>query len=69
MTKGEQYAYIQRTYGVRPIPGDGVRHQITHREGVIVRPRGDPHYVQVRFNGQRHSTPCHPTELDYPPDD
>lgn len=59
------YAYIRRSYGVTPTPGQRVRHQITHRYGVIVRPHDDPHYVQVRFDGQKHSTPCHPTELDY----
>lgn len=59
------YAYIRRTYGVEPTPGRRVRHQITNRHGLIVRPRGDPHYVQVRFDGQKHTVPCHPTELDY----
>lgn len=61
----EPYAYIRRSYAVDPIPGHRVRHQVTGGEGVIVRPRGDPQYVQVRFDGLNHTRPCHPTELDY----
>lgn len=59
------YDYIRRTYAVDPVPGERVKHTVTGKSGVIVRTRGDPQYVQVRFDGQKHSLPCHPTELDY----
>ncbi len=59
------YEYVKRTYGVNPIPGNRVRHQITNREGVICRSRSQEHYVKVRFDGQKHPMPCYPTELDY----
>lgn len=61
------YPYIRHVYAVSPDPGCRVRHQITNRQGVITRPRGDPQYVSVRFDGDKHSLPCHPTELDYLP--
>lgn len=59
------YDYIRRTYRVDPIVGSRVTHQVTGKAGVIVRPQGDPQYVQVRFDGVRHTLPCHPTELIY----
>lgn len=61
------YDYIKRTYGVTPEPGARVRHTVTNREGSIIRPQGDPQYVRVRFDGQKHALPCHPDELDYQP--
>lgn len=65
---GEPYAYVRRAYGVTPTPGQRVRHQVTDRQGVITRERASAaHYVQVRFDGQKHTLPCHPTELDYLP--
>ena len=61
------YSYIRRTYGVDPVIGSRVRHTVTEREGQIVRPTGDPQYVRVRFDGDKHIMNAHPTELDYKP--
>jgi hypothetical protein len=62
------YDYVRRAYGVDPQAGAPVRHQVTKKFGVIDREdRGQAHYVMVRFEGQRHAVPCHPTELDYLP--
>lgn len=60
------YDYVKRTYGVDPEPGQAVTHTVTGKGGVIAREnKGQSHYVQVRFDGQRHTLPCHPTELEY----
>jgi len=41
----------------------GMRVRVDGREGVIV---SCSHYIHVRFNGDRQSTPCHPTwEVEY----
>lgn len=62
------YDYVSRFYGVRPVVGARVRHTETGKAGVITREdRGAAHYVQVRFDGQKHSLPCHPTAIDYSP--
>lgn len=61
------YDYIKRTYSVKPQVGLRVRHNETSRLGWITREdRSASHYVQVRFDGDAHSLPCHPTALDYP---
>lgn len=60
------YEYVKAMYGVDPVPGNRTSHQITGREGVIARRRSYDHYVYVRFDGKKHATPCHPTELTYP---
>ena len=61
-----QYEYVRRAYGVEPIVGQRVTHTVTRKSGVIAREdKSQGHYVQVRFDGQKHTLPCHPTELDY----
>jgi hypothetical protein len=38
------------------------------KPGKIVRARSNPHYVHVRFDGQKHSVPAHPNDrVDYAP--
>lgn len=60
------YDYVRRTYRVAPVIGARVRHNETGRFGAISREnRSQSHYVQVRFDGDRHALPCHPTALDY----
>jgi len=55
--------YVRRTYGVdvrrglRVAYGAGDRRQL----GTVT---GATHYVQVRFDGQRHSVNVHPTDPD-----
>lgn len=62
------YDYIARTYGVRPLPGQRVRHQETGRFGTV-RPVNASalHHVAVKFDGDRFALPCHPKALDYFP--
>jgi len=61
-----QYEYIRRTYDVAPVVGQRVTHAVTRKSGVIAREdKSQGHYVKVRFDGQKHTLPCHPTELDY----
>jgi hypothetical protein len=58
------YDYVRRTYNVNPVVGRRVTHTVTNKSGIIAREdKGAGHYVQVRFDGQRHALPCHPTEL------
>lgn len=66
----EGYDYVRKYYGVDPRPGSRVRHTETNQFGVIarLRPRDAAHHVQVVFDGHKHSSPCHPTSLDYEPD-
>lgn len=60
------YSYIQRAYAVTPTVGERVLHHVTKREGTISpEDRSMSHYVQVRFDGDAESLPCHPTEMDY----
>lgn len=66
-TKVDCYDYVRRFYGVDPKIGGRAKHTITGRAGIIVRKRSGDQYVHVRFDGQKHSLPCHPTELDYEP--
>lgn len=62
------YDYVKRTYSVSPQVGARVRHLETGRCGAIMREnKSQSHYVMVRFDGQKHSLPCHPTALDYAP--
>ena len=53
------YDYIRRTYGVDPKPKQRVL--IDGKWATIVLPRGDPHYLRVRFDGQKHTSNAHPT--------
>jgi hypothetical protein len=60
------YDYIKDTYGVSPEPGKVVYHTVTKQWGVIKREsKSASHYVQVTFEGCKHASPCHPTELQY----
>lgn len=62
------YDYVKRTYSVSPEVGQRVTHQVTKKSGEIRRENHSmSHYVMVRFDGQKHPSPCHPTELDYAP--
>lgn len=59
------YAYIRRTYGVEPVPGERIRHHVKgYGEGVILRVRNETQYVRVRFDSGLVGN-CHPTEMDY----
>lgn len=61
------YDYVKRAYGVNPVVGMRVRHNEIDKWGTIAREgRSAQHYVMVRFDGQKHASPCHPTSLDYP---
>ena len=60
------YDYIKRTYPVFPKVGERVRHTVTKVTGTIKREnKSQSHYVQVKFDGLNHLSPCHPTELEY----
>lgn len=62
------YDYVRRTYNVQPEIGARVRHTVINKFGVVCREdKSAGHYVQVRFDGQKHRSPCHPTELEYLP--
>lgn len=64
--KQPSYFYIQQAYGKTPIVGARVFHTVTQKYGRITKE--DPsagHYVQVKFEGQNFSLPCHPDELEY----
>jgi hypothetical protein len=67
------YDYVRRAYGVSPVVGRRVRHTELKGPGafgVITRERkSSGHYVMVRFDGDRHPAPCHPTSLDYTPEE
>jgi hypothetical protein len=61
------YAYVHRTYGVTPLPGQRI--SVEGKLGVIVRPQGDPQYLRVRFDGESHVVNAHPTwEVNYAPE-
>lgn len=58
------YEYIKRTYLIEPKVGQRIEHDITKRLGQIAREdRSRSHYVMVRFDGDKHSLPCHPLEI------
>jgi len=60
------YEYIERTYNVKPVVGQRVFHTVVEKYGVIAKEDHTAgHYVQVRFEGQKFASPCHPTELEY----
>lgn len=62
------YDYVCRMYPVNPIVGARVRHLETQKLGTIA-PESvtQGHYVMVMFDGEKFSSPCHPTALDYSP--
>lgn len=53
------YDYIQKTYAVSPRVGQSIT--VDGKRGVITRPRGNPHYLRVRFDGQKNIVNVHPT--------
>lgn len=57
------YRYIERVYGTTFKPGDRVVHTVTGKVGEVRRAAGDPQYYSVRFDDQKHNSPCHPDEL------
>ncbi len=60
------YDYIRRAYGVEAKPGQRIT--MDGKPGVIVRPKGDPARLRVRFDGQKHVSNVHPTwRVDYAP--
>jgi actin-like ATPase involved in cell morphogenesis len=67
---GTSYEYVRRAYGVDPVVGQRVRHTVTKRFGTIVREnKSQGQHVQVRFDDKKFALPCHPTELNYSPDE
>lgn len=61
------YEYIKKTYLVNPVVGSRVQHMVTRRLGKITRENVSAlHYVMVKFDGSKHSLPCHPLELGLP---
>lgn len=59
------YSYVRQRYGIEVPVGQFVQHTVTGRFGEIRPANGDEHYVQVMFEGDRHTMPCHPGELDF----
>ncbi len=60
------YDYVKRAYGVTPVVGERVRHTEIDKLGVIAREKlSAGHHVQVRFDGEKFASPCHPTALEY----
>ncbi len=62
------YDYVKRAYGVNPVVGARVTHTEFRppKPGVIAPENpSSGHYVMVKFDGERHASPCHPTSLDY----
>lgn len=58
------YEYVMRNYGRHFRPGQRVYHDEVKRNGVVGRvDLGCEHYVQVRFDGDTHSSSCHPLAL------
>lgn len=58
------YEYIRKYYGVNPQVGQRVRVP-DGKIGIIQPVEGDPQYLDVRFNGQQHTVPVHPTDVEY----
>lgn len=62
------YDYVRRNYPVDPQVGQRVTLAEGRQRpsGVVTREnKSQSHYVMVRFDGQRHASPCHPTSLEY----
>lgn len=53
------YDYIRRTYGVEFQPGERIA--MDGKPGTVTKPRDDPQYLRVRFDGQKHISNAHPT--------
>lgn len=64
--KPAAYSYVRRAYGVDPRVGQRIR--MDGKPGVICKPQGDPQYLRVRFDGQKHASNVHPTwRVNYAP--
>jgi len=62
------YDYVRRAYGVDPQVGQRVRHTEINRFGTIApEDKSCLHYVKVRFDGRKWADTCHPTALEYLP--
>jgi hypothetical protein len=59
------YEYVKQHYGVNPVPGQRVIGPNGKMSGIIARRRSYDHYVYVKFDGTKHSVPCHPLDLTY----
>jgi hypothetical protein len=61
-----QYEYIKRAYGRQYLAGQRVRFlEGVNRLGTVGREnKSQGNYVQVRFDGQKHLSNCHPTSLE-----
>lgn len=58
------YEYIAKTYGATFNIGDRVYHNEVKCAGTVMRVnKSCEHYVQVRFDGDRHASSCHPMAL------
>lgn len=61
------YEYVKQHYLVNPVVGQRVQHEVTRKFGKIARQNVSAlHYVMVKFDGSKHSLPCHPLELGLP---
>lgn len=59
------YGYIHRAYGLNFFIGQRVRHTEIDKLGTVARCKESAsHYVQVTFDGRKHSDPCHPQALE-----
>jgi len=58
--------YIARAYGRTFTPGQRVRFtEGKPRAGTVMRPKAShAHYVQVRFDGEKHGSLCHPGSVE-----
>jgi hypothetical protein len=64
------YDYIKRSYDFKPEVGKRVRHLESGSSGVIAREnRSMSHCVMVRFDEHKHASPCHPSTLEYLPEE
>lgn len=59
------YAYVNRAYGVNAVPGHRAKLEHDGREGEIARRQSYDQYVWVKFDGEKHPSPVHPTDLTY----
>jgi len=60
------YDYIAHYYGTRFKPGQRVIFTEDGRRGTVLKPAGDPQYVDVKFDAGGEG-PCHPMSLAFPP--
>ncbi len=64
MSKPDCYEYVRNYYGVPAYIG--VRVKADGKEGVLVEARSNLHYIHVLLDGEKHTSPCHPTdEIEY----